>query len=113
MTDLWWCETHNERGKDDSCWQVTDWPPDCQMVRLTAHHQDGRLIGLLAWDRCDDCEGTGRRLCSHDHHIPGDTTNGCVMYRPCPSCRDGWVPRAIGVIYPLKGVVIPLEDTDD
>lgn len=62
--------------------------PTCSWWRCDCHGEGGMVP--VVWP-CEKCDGSGRRLCRHDHHVPGDTTNGCVMYQPCPDCGgSGW-----------------------
>ena len=68
MADLFWCEAHNSRMVDRTephpiCQEVvfTAGRTDrCSVVRLVeSRDSEGRLLGLLVTEECEDCEGTG------------------------------------------------------
>lgn len=55
---------------------------------------------------CEDSEQPGKQGCDHDHHIPGDTTNGCRMFLDCPDCVGGLVPNQERLDEQKKTVVL-------
>ena len=63
MADLFWCETHKDRstGEPTRCDSYyLRGIGVCSMVCLVeSHDSDGRLLGLLVTEECDDCHGKG------------------------------------------------------